>query len=1215
MEVKLDEPLQNIGLLLGALKKYGTSESTTVNEDWFKDCLQEFSAIPKRVGIIYGLLDQLLSQTEHVADTLIPSGERWFNLAGKGTPGNGLCLIATCDSPTDPKRLDLDLGIFDRFAQGRLTYTTYGRLPLLRLSADFGLQIRMATPDIIALTCEISQTAPASPTPDDRAFELLVVSAGARFEAGFRPKFSIKAFKTFDKSKKTGDEIEIHPEKIKEIFGNLIKNGDAWLDRCVGDPEMFTVGEAFEWLGFIEKADDSVKTEKYKLKSLPTNLDAFVQQLKGQVSVWATKMASAAEDYFNKITSDGIYPAFLPNNEYGFRIILRKYELPFGVGPLKVALGVGANICADVPDDAAIGFVVAIGTVIEGKVTIAPRVISAQLGIELAGIDKPLFENGAFKLQCLQADVAVVAGEVTGAIRLDKFTLPFGGSAKSSGPAGKILNAVAPAVDAGADDKKTAKPSLSLLARYQKHDRHPQSQPEFSAQLYDGESKPTDIVWLPSIPDIGPLHIDTLGIGVSRAQGTNAGLMLKVSGNVAMAAFRMGLTDAGLLIPFNDPLSLKATLGGLDASLKLGDLAVSGGLLRISDDEYSGELSVTVPKCSIGALGVYGTREGKTTFFIFGALSVTGGAGLQLGAIKIVGAALGLGVNRQLKIPEMRGIPDYPLVQMAMGGLKPEGKGAIAALQDITPFADGQFFGCVGLKMIIGEVVEAVALAIARFGNELDFTMLGLAKLEKTIPGGKKDDLICSVELALKVVLKPREGSFLAQAELTGNSWVLSKDCRLTGGFALALWFGGKHKGDYVITLGGYHPRFKRPEHYPDVPRVGLNWTVTKELTIKGEMYFAITPSMLMAGARLEATYDSSSIFASFVAYVDFLMEWAPLHYEADAGVSIRVKKETFIRNIDVTVAANVKLWGPPFGGKADVDVLGIFSFNINFGEQPKKPDAIKDWAAFGSGLLDKRDGLAWAVNAGEPFTSNAPALIQAALVKGAAAEAKRSDRPIVEASAQDAAQPWIVRSGEMELAISTAVPVNEILLEKLGKRPDWHTPSLSAQHLVVANGVAALPNTSVVKFSRTTALGVRPMKLAAMRSVLRVAILDSSDMSLDIQDWSLSEDVSGVPAALWDTDLKPANSPDSKVISECLVGLKSMRPPAGKMLGEALHDSADHLRQKLPPRAASAAGETEDTEHIVALLGRSWHDELSALATLGFLLPANTTVGEGASQ
>ena len=49
---------------------------------------------------------------------------------------------------------------------------------------------------------------------------------------------------------------------------------------------------------------------------------------------------------------------------------------------------------------------------------------------------------------------------------------------------------------------------------------------------------------------------------------------------------------------------------------------------------------------------------------------------------------------------------------------------------------------------------------------------------------------------------------------------------RLTGGFAFALWWKGPLAGQFVLTMGGYHPDFHR-DGYPDVPRLGLVWRIS----------------------------------------------------------------------------------------------------------------------------------------------------------------------------------------------------------------------------------------------------------------------------------------------------------------------------------------------------------------------------------------------------
>ena len=61
---------------------------------------------------------------------------------------------------------------------------------------------------------------------------------------------------------------------------------------------------------------------------------------------------------------------------------------------------------------------------------------------------------------------------------------------------------------------------------------------------------------------------------------------------------------------------------------------------------------------------------------------------------------------------------------------------------------------------------------------------------------------------------------------MTPASFLYAGLCRITGGFAFYLWFEGEHEGDFVVSVGGYHPRFKKPDHYPVVPRLQLTYQI-----------------------------------------------------------------------------------------------------------------------------------------------------------------------------------------------------------------------------------------------------------------------------------------------------------------------------------------------------------------------------------------------------
>ena len=143
-----------------------------------------------------------------------------------------------------------------------------------------------------------------------------------------------------------------------------------------------------------------------------------------------------------------------------------------------------------------------------------------------------------------------------------------------------------------------------------------------------------------------------------------------------------------------------------------------------------------------------------------------------------------------------------------------------------------------------------------------------------------------------------------------------------------------------MISLGGYHKDFAPPPHYPVVPRVGIHGQIGR-LAVTGEAYLALTPSCVMAGQRLEAVFETDIILVTFVAYADFLIAWAPFHYDARIGIGIAVTFQQ-LRSFKLELAASLHIWGPPFGGTAEV-VLWIISFTVEFGDHSgAKPEPLE---------------------------------------------------------------------------------------------------------------------------------------------------------------------------------------------------------------------------------------------------------------------------------
>ncbi len=183
------------------------------------------------------------------------------------------------------------------------------------------------------------------------------------------------------------------------------------------------------------------------------------------------------------------------------------------------------------------------------------------------------------------------------------------------------------------------------------------------------------------------------------------------------------------------------------------------------------------------------------------------------------------------------------------------------------------------------ELLDSFVLVVVQFGRHVEVDVFGLSTA--LLPPDTPDSPLAEAQLALRAVVDPDEGVVLVQGQLTPASFILSRDCHLSGGLAFASWFDGPHAGDFVVSLGGYYPSFKPPPYYPQVPRVGFNWAVSDHLHVKGGGYFAVVPHALMAGGSLSAVWSDGDVEAWFQLGADFLLGWKPFHYEGDAYVDL----------------------------------------------------------------------------------------------------------------------------------------------------------------------------------------------------------------------------------------------------------------------------------------------------------------------------------------
>jgi hypothetical protein len=482
--------------------------------------------------------------------------------------------------------------------------------------------------------------------------------------------------------------------------------------------------------------------------------------------------------------------------------------------------------------------------------------------------------------------------------------------------------------------------------------------------------------WFQLQKAFGPVHFQRVGIKYQYSK-----IWVLLDAGLSLAGLSLSLDGLSVNSPLNtlNKFEPKFDLKGLGIDYKGGDtLEIGGAFLRTqvtkdgkTYDEYDGAAVIKFKAkgkaLKLSAIGSYAYFEGHPSLFIYALLDYPiGGPSFFF----VTGLAAGFGYNRGLKVPTIDQVATFPLVAEAVNPPPAEGSnsdqaarltGELTKLRDYIPPETGQIFLAIGIKFTSFKLIDSFLLLTVAFGNRFELNLLGLATLIATPNPGPGVSPVAQVQLALKASFLPAEGFIGIIAQLTPNSYILSQACHLTGGFAFYGWFAPNvHEGDFVLTLGGYHPLFKVPDHYPKVPRLTLNWQVSSELYIKADAYFALTPSAIMAGGHLQATWNSGPLSAWFNAGADFLMSWKPYHYDISIYVDMGVSY-TFhffgTHHITVQLGADLHIWGPEFTGIAHIH-LWIISFDVSFGSSASQAPTAIDWNEFKTSFLPAADAI-----------------------------------------------------------------------------------------------------------------------------------------------------------------------------------------------------------------------------------------------------------------
>ncbi|MER7705704.1 DUF6603 domain-containing protein [Kitasatospora sp. NPDC097605] len=618
------------------------------------------------------------------------------------------------------------------------------------------------------------------------------------------------------------------------------------------------------------------------------------------------------------------------------------------------------------------------------------------------------------------------------------------------------------------------------------------------------------IGWVPVGRGLGPVRLERLGVQYKAPPAT---VSVLADASVELAGLTFAADGMGLGIDVKDPSKVTAHLAGLGLAWDRPPVKVSGAFLLRDDSGYSvlieGAAAVETPALALVAVGGYAQKSGHgPSVFVFGRLALKDGEGVGPPPFRITGAAAGFGFNSTARIPEVEELGDFPLMPQGAGDLLTSPLVYLDKLTGgtapwISP-APGRAWLAAGLDFDSFKFLKGSAMALVDFGTgaDQDFTLALLGHLAAEFPDSANP--FAKVGLDLSASYSSRTDTLGAYARISPGSYVVHPSCQLSGGAALCLWFGASaHPGDFVATVGGYHPRFAgtKPAHYPDVERLQLSWSVSDNVSMRGDCYAALTPSAFMVGADVSVSFHAGPVKAGCDVGMDALVQWDPFHFEVTAHADIWVELDVLIP-LRGTFGVGVEFWGPPTGGTATVHALGR-SFDIRFGEDRPTGPRLIGWPEFRDSRLHR------------PVVELHPA------------------EGLLPVTGSDKDAVWQMSRNAFTLTTCSAVPITRVRLRTDPKNTD------------------PAKDRTPTGWKDRDDVPVRPVGLGKLTSTHTVQVThDGNGFDTEGHKWTVEPVTGKVPLGLWGAPLGSEDAPalpSGDATTDAVTGLRLVVPPAGK--------------------------------------------------------------------
>jgi len=181
----------------------------------------------------------------------------------------------------------------------------------------------------------------------------------------------------------------------------------------------------------------------------------------------------------------------------------------------------------------------------------------------------------------------------------------------------------------------------------------------------------------------------------------------------------------------------------------------------------------------------------------------------------------------------------------------------------------------------------------------------------------------------------------------------------LTGDMALRAGWG--RQPQFVLALGGFHPRFAPPPGLPALKRLALQLADGDSLQLRCQTYLAVTSNTVQFGARVDLHAAGGGFSFDGMLGFDALIQLTPLAFEVELGAALALR---YHGRLLMGISFKGRLAGPTpwhVEGKASISLL-FFSVSVRFARTfgsktaPPLPAAVDVVGAIAAALADRRN-------------------------------------------------------------------------------------------------------------------------------------------------------------------------------------------------------------------------------------------------------------------